>query len=67
MLGWQRKQRVVIPGGVSDWTYLRGRVPFLLYINDIVHGIGLNIPLFADDTYCRRSRDSCRLHYNKSW
>ena len=49
----------VVPGAVSDWTYLRAGVPqesilgpllFLLYINAIVHDIGSNIRLFADDT-----------------
>ncbi|MES9993744.1 MAG: reverse transcriptase domain-containing protein, partial [Candidatus Thiodiazotropha sp.] len=54
-----RKQRVVIPGAVSDWTSLRAGVPqgsilgpllFLMFINDIVNDIGSNIRLFADDT-----------------
>ena len=54
-----RKQRVVLPGAVSDWTDIRAGVPqgsilgpllFLLYINDIVQDIGSNIRLFADDT-----------------
>ena len=54
-----RKQRVVLPGAVSDWLFLNARVPhgsilgpllFLLYINDIVLNIGSNIRLFADDT-----------------
>ena len=54
-----RKQRVVLPGAVSDWTYIRAGVPqgsilgpllFLLYVNDIVNDIGSNIRLFADDT-----------------
>ena len=54
-----RKQRVVLPGAVSDWTYIRAGVPqgsilgpllFLLYINDIVNDIGSSIRLFADDT-----------------
>ena len=54
-----RKQRVVLPGAESDWTYIRAGVPqgsilgpllFLLFINDIVDEIGCNIRLFADDT-----------------
>ena len=54
-----RKQRVVLPGAVSDWLFLNAGVPqgsilgpllFLLYINDIVLNIGSNIRLFADDT-----------------
>ena len=54
-----RKQRVVLPGTVSDWLLIRAGVPqgsilgpllFLLYINDIVTDIGSNIRLFADDT-----------------
>ena len=53
-----RKQRVVLPGAVSDWASIRAGVPqgsildpllFLLYINNIVHYIGSNIRLFADD------------------
>ena len=54
-----RKQRVVIPGGKSDWLYIKAGVPqgsilgplmFLVYINDIVKDIQSNIRLFADDT-----------------
>ncbi|MCG8113685.1 MAG: reverse transcriptase family protein [Candidatus Thiodiazotropha taylori] len=54
-----RRQRVVLPGTVSDWTYIRAGVPqgsilgpllFLVYINDIVVDIGSQIRLFADDT-----------------
>ena len=54
-----RKQRVVLPSTVSEWTFIRAGVPqgsilgpllFLVYINDIVRDIGSNIRLFADDT-----------------
>ena len=54
-----RKQRVVIPGAVSDWVFIRAGAPqgsilwpllFSLYINDIIIDIGSNIRLFADDT-----------------
>ena len=54
-----RKQRVVIPGAMSDWAYIKTGVPqgsilgpilFLVYINDIVTDFGTNIRLFANDT-----------------
>ena len=54
-----RKQRVVLPSAVSNWTSIKAGVPqgsilgpllFLLYINDIVIDIGSSIRLFADDT-----------------
>ena len=54
-----RKQRVILPGAVSDWTDIKAGVPqgsilgpllFLLYINDIVNDINSSIRLFADDT-----------------
>ena len=54
-----RKQRVVIEGSYSDWTYIKSGVPqgsilgpllFLIYTNDIVNNIESEIFLFADDT-----------------
>ena len=54
-----RRQRVVLPGVSSDWTYIRAGVPqgsilgpllFLVYINDIVFDTGSHIRLLADDT-----------------
>ena len=54
-----RKQRVVIPGTKSDWSFIQAGVPqgsiigpllFLIFIDDIVTDIGANIRLFADDT-----------------
>ena len=56
---YNRKQRVVLPGGTSDWTTISAGVPqgsilgpllFLAYINDIVEDINSFIRLFADDT-----------------
>ena len=56
---FDRRQRVVLPGANSNWTFIRAGVPqgsllgpllFLLYINDIVSEIDSNIQLFADDT-----------------
>ena len=52
-------QRVVIPGAVSKWAFIKAGGPqgsilgpllFLLYINDIVVDIHANIRLFADYT-----------------
>ena len=55
----ESKQRVILPGVASDWTFILAEVPhgfifeqilFLIYINDTVAEIGSNIRLFADDT-----------------
>ena len=54
-----RRQRVVINGQTSEWTYVLAGVPqgpilgpllFLIYINDIVNELQASIGLFADDT-----------------
>ena len=54
-----RRQRVVLPGTMSNWAPINAGVPqgsilgpllFLVYINDIVANIQSNIRLFADDT-----------------
>ena len=51
----ERKQRIILPGVASDWTYILAGVTqgsilgptlFLIYINDI----SSNMRLFADDT-----------------
>ena len=54
-----RKQRVVLNGQHSSWTYVNAGVPqgsilgpllFLVYINDLSNGLKSNPKLFADDT-----------------
>ena len=53
-----RKQRIVLQGVESQWSYIKAGVPqgsilgpllFLIFINDIVTEIGYSIRLFADD------------------
>ena len=55
----ERKQKVVVQGGSSQWGRVRAGVPqgsvlgpllFLIYINDIVNIVQSSIRLFADDT-----------------
>ena len=54
-----RRQRVVISGEKSEWTYIKAGVPqgsilgpllFLIYVDDIITDIESEILLFADDT-----------------
>ena len=53
-----RKQRVVIMGSCSDWSYVTSRTPqgtilgplvFLLYINNIIEWISSTVKLYSDD------------------
>ena len=54
-----RRQRVVLNGQTSDWTFVKAGVPqgsilgpllFLIYINDIVNELRASVRLFTDDT-----------------
>ena len=56
----QELQRVVLPGAVAAWKYIKAGVPqcsilgpllFLIYINDIVEDIHSSIRLFADGSW----------------
>ena len=56
---FKRRQRVVLPGVESLWSFIKAGVPqgsisgpllFLPFINDIVNEIHANTRLFADDT-----------------
>ena len=56
---FKRRQRVVLPGIDSLWSFIEPGVPqgsilgpllFLLFINDIVNEIHASIWLYADDT-----------------
>ena len=54
-----RRQRVVINGQTSQWTFVKADVPqgsilgpllFLVYINYVVNELNASVRLFADDT-----------------
>ena len=54
-----RKQRVVLNGQCSSWVDIRAGIPrgsilgpllFLIYVNDLSHGLKSECKLFADDT-----------------
>ena len=56
---FKHRQRIVLLGVESIWTFIKAGVPqgsilgplvFLRFINDIVNDIHANIRLFADDT-----------------
>ena len=66
-----RRQRVVVNGSGSDWSPVLSGVPqgtvigpilFLIYINDISHGISSQMRLFADDSIIYRQISSADDH-----
>lgn len=69
----KRKQRVVVDGEHSDWTNVRSGVPqgtvlgpllFLLYINDLPHGISSTVRLFADLDTLTKWQDNWQMTFN---
>ena len=71
LVGW--KQRVVVRGSCSDWSYVISGTPqgtflgpllFLLYINDITERISSTVKLYADETKINREiNDSTRDYH----
>ena len=68
-----RRQRVILRNGVSDWKYVPSGVPqgsilgpllFLIYVNDIPDSVLSTAKMFADDTKLYRGIklfDDCRI------
>ena len=74
---YDRKQRVVIHGGFSDWGNVISGVPhasilgpllFVLYVNDIPQSLSCSREMFADDTLLHNSDsiDIVLLLFNKA-
>ena len=68
-----RRQRVILPGGVSSWRPVYSGVPqgsilgpilFLVYVNDIPDQVLSTVKMFADDTKVYReisSKEDCEI------